>query len=104
VGRRHAGSRPAGVLGSRTPWRLGDSEPSGRLKSQQLFADHCGQFDFDILKGFCAQHAPWMTAEEIDDVFIRRRRQGWSADDLAIALRLMDAKRTALGIHTIGAV
>ena len=70
----------------------------------QLFADHCGEFDFDILKAFCAKHASWMTAEEIAAVFIQRRRQGWSADDLAVALHLRDAERTALGIKTIGAV
>jgi hypothetical protein len=47
---------------------------------------------------------PWMTAEEIDGVFIQRRRQPWLADDLAIALHLMDAERAELGIRTIGAV
>ena len=74
------------------------------LDDVRLFADHCGESDFDILKRFCAKHAPWMTAEEIVGAFIQRRRQGWSADNLAIALRLTDAERTALGIHTIGAV
>jgi len=65
------------------------------LDDVRLFADHCGD---------CARHSPWMTADEIDGVFIQRRRQGWSADDLAIALHLTDADRTALGIRTIGAV
>src|SRR5947199_1030415 len=44
-----------------------------------------------------------MAAEEIDGVFIQRRPH-WTADDLAIALHLTDAERTALSIHTIGAV
>jgi len=35
------------------------------LDDVRLFADHCGESDFDILKRFCAKHAPWMTAEEI---------------------------------------
>jgi hypothetical protein len=73
------------------------------LDDVRLFADHCGEFDFDILKKFCAQYAPWMTAEEIDRVFIQRRPH-WSADDLAIALHLTDADRKALSIRTIGAV
>jgi hypothetical protein len=69
----------------------------------RLYADHCGASDFDILKTFCEKHAPWMTAEEIDGVFVQRRRGPWSADDLAADLHLMDADRTRLGIRTIGA-
>jgi len=74
------------------------------LDDVRLYADHCGKTDFEILRKFCTKYAPWMTAEEIDGVFIQRRRQPWLADDLAIALHLMDADRTRLGIRTIGAV
>jgi len=70
----------------------------------RLYADHCGASDFDILKTFCEKHAPWMTAEEVDGVFVQRRRQPWTADDLATDLHLMDAHRARLGIRTIGAV
>jgi hypothetical protein len=74
------------------------------LDDVQLYADHCGETDFEILRKFCTKRAPWMTAEEIAGVFVQRRRGPWSADDLAADLHLMDADRTRLGIRTIGAV
>ena len=76
-------------------------DDSGR-DDVQLYADHYD--NFDVLKAFCAKHAPWMSAEEIDGVFILRRKQGWKAEDLAFALHLTDAERTRLGIRTIDAI
>jgi len=75
-------------------WRAVLPDDDSGRDDVQLYADHCD--NFDVLKAFCAKHAPWMSAEEIDGVFILRRKQ--------FALHLTDAERTRLGIRTIGAI
>jgi hypothetical protein len=85
-------------------WGLVLPDDDAGLSDVQLFADHCSASDLNILKAFCENRAPWMTAEEISGVFAQRRTQPWSSDDLAVVLHLTDADRTALGVRTIGAV
>jgi hypothetical protein len=70
----------------------------------QLFADHCGKDGHGIFADFCRFHAPWMTAEEVDEIFHRRREVHWKTDDLGEKLNLTDEERMRLKITMIGAV
>jgi hypothetical protein len=77
-------------------------DDSGR-DDVQLFADHCGGYGFNLLQQFCRMFAPWLSADDMVEVFRIRRVVKWTADALGEKLRLTDEERTTLKIRTIGA-